>query len=89
MIIIIYKTNYFKKILKYKFNNIELPLILKLFIYSNSSIFINISSTFIKFKAEYERYLEIFIDCYHIHNSRKKANTLNYKICILSLYFLT
>nr|YP_740848.1 Ymf73 [Tetrahymena pigmentosa]ABI51757.1 Ymf73 [Tetrahymena pigmentosa] len=88
LLIIIYKNKFFKKILKYKFNNIELPLILKLFIYSNSSIFLNMSTTFIKFKSEYERYLDVFIDCYHINNSRKKANLLNYKMCILSLYFL-
>ena len=85
---VIYKNSFYKKLLTYKFNNIELPLVLKLYVYSNSSIFINASTTFIKFKSEHEKYIDVLIDCYHVHGSRKRANSLNYKMYALSLYFL-
>lgn len=61
---------------------------LKIYIYMNTSIFINASSSFIKFKSEYETYSDIFFDCYHHPYKRKKANSLVYKMYFLVLYFL-
>lgn len=61
---------------------------LKIYIYTNSSIFINTSTSFIKFKSEYETYPEIFFDCYHNNFNRKKTNSLNHKMYALVLYSL-
>lgn len=85
---VLQKNKIHKNLLTFKFNNIELPLMLKIYIYTNSSIFINASNTFIKFKSEYETYPEIFFDCYHNNFSRKKTNSLNYKMYMLILYNL-
>nr|YP_740760.1 Ymf73 [Tetrahymena malaccensis]ABI51669.1 Ymf73 [Tetrahymena malaccensis] len=87
-ITIIYKTNFFKKLITYKFNNIELMLTLKMFIYFNTRIFINTSENFIKFKSEYETYPEILFDCYHNHFSRKRVKNLSYKMFLLITYNL-
>nr|NP_049611.1 orf160 [Tetrahymena pyriformis]AAD41956.1 orf160 [Tetrahymena pyriformis] len=87
-ITIINKNNFYKNLLTYKYVNIELMSMLKIYIYMNTSIFINASSSFIKFKSEYETYSDIFFDCYHHPFKRKKANSLVYKMYFLVLYFL-
>jgi hypothetical protein len=86
--IIIICKNKFKNTLIYKFNNIELPQIFKLYMYTNSDIFINTSDLFIKFKSEHERYLNVLFDCFHNNLPRFKVKNMSVKMLILCLYIL-
>lgn len=72
----------------YKFNNIEISYVYKLYMASRSDIFINATDHFIKFKSEHERFLQVIIDCYHIKLPRKKALVMGLKMLIICLYVL-
>lgn len=92
----IYNNNYIfiiynkgvKYISSYKFNNVELSYIYKLYMSSRSNIFINTTNSYIKFKSEHEKFISVMIDCYHNNLSRNKISFLNIKLLILCLYIL-
>jgi hypothetical protein len=94
--IFIYNNNYIiilnnknvKYMSTYKFNNIEISYVYKLYMISKSDIFINATDHFIKFKSEHERFLQVIIDCYHINLPRSKALVMVIKMLIICLYVL-
>ena len=87
-LIILFSNKTSKKFLVYKFINIELKYIFKIFQYTRASIFINISSTFIKFKLEQLKNIDIYLDCYHNSGCRKDVQALSHKMLLLSMYNL-
>lgn len=87
-ITVFFKESSYSSVLLYKIKKIESAMIFKLYSHTNASIFINVSSNFIKFKSEHENYIEFSLDCFHANFSKKKMSTLNSKITILALYSL-
>ena len=85
-LIILFNNKIGKNYLIYKFINIELKYIFKIFQYTRASIFINISSTFIKFKLEQLKNIDIYLDCYHNSGYRKDIQSLSHKMLLLSMY---
>ena len=87
-LIIIFNNKTGKNFLVYKFINIELKYIFKIFQYTRSSIFINATSTFIKFKLEQLKNIDIYLDCYHNSSYRGDVVNLSHKMLLLSVYNL-
>lgn len=87
-IVLLFNNNMYDDFIIYKFENIELSYVVKLYTFSKASIFINASSKFIKFKTEHERFLTIFLDCLHHRLSRKKINLTNLKMFLIVLFNL-
>lgn len=87
-LIIIFNNKTGRKFLVYKFINIELKYIFKIFQYTRSSIFINATSTFIKFKLEQLKNIDIYLDCYHNSSYRNDVVSLSHKMLLLSMYNL-
>lgn len=87
-IILLFNNNICNDFIIYKFENIELSHVIKLYTFSKASVFINASSKFIKFKTEHERFLTIFLDCLHHRLSRKKINLTNLKMFLIVLFNL-
>ncbi len=87
-IIIIYKNDYIKKTISYKFKNLQVDYFFKIYIFMKVSILINTASNYLKFKSEHERYLDIFFDCYHNKFSRDKISTISHKMFLLVMYFV-
>lgn len=87
-IVLLFNNNTTTDFILYKFENIELSHVIKLYTFSKASIFINASNKFIKFKTEHERFLTIFLDCLHHRLPRKKINLTNLKMFLIVLFNL-
>lgn len=94
--ILIYNDNYVvvvnnknvKYVTTYKFNDVELIHVYKLYMASRSEIFINASSRFIKFRTEHERFLRVMVDCCRVNLPRQKITFTGLKMLIICLYLV-
>lgn len=87
-ITIIYRNSMYSNMTIYKFDDIQNPIVTKLYKYMEASLFINISQNYLKFKSEHERLAEFYLDCYHSSLKRKKVDTNTSKMFLLAMYNL-
>lgn len=86
LITIIYRNSMYSNMIVYKFDNIQNPIVTKLYKYMEASVFVNISPNYLKFKSEHERLVEFHLDCYHSSLRRKKVETNISKMFLLAMY---
>ena len=87
-IIIIYKSVFYKSVLKYKFFNTNRDLFTKIIFMYNIFLVLNFSTKLIKLKSQHDRLHSLCINNFNFNFLNKKVTNINIKLLILISYSL-
>lgn len=72
----------------YRYTNVEKNFFLKIIKELQVGIIINTSKFFKVFKSDFERYNDVFFNCFTFYKDKRKLNIINQKVFLLVLYVL-